>query len=139
MEFIRIVNYALYIIVGLITFGIGLRFLLSKKFFSYHREATGLEWNNIDKSLQMIILAIMKMAGIGITCLSVLIITYPFMFMCSDNFFDKFLVPIISLLFWIGSFNITFNVHKKTSANTPWKGSLFSTILIVIAILLSVL
>ena len=139
MEVIRIVNSALYIIVGLITFGIGLKFLLSKNFFSYHREATGLEWNNIDKSLQMIILAIMKMAGIGIICLSVLIITYPFVLMNSDNFFDKYLVSIISLIFWIGSFSITFNVHKKTNANTPWKGSLFSIILIVIAILLSVL
>jgi len=139
MEFIRIANYALYLIVGLITFGIGLRFLFAKTFFSYHREATGLEWNTIDKSLQMIILAIMKMAGIGITCLSVLMITYPFMFMHSDNSLDKYLVPIISLMFWIGSFSITFNVHKRTSANTPWKVSLFSYILIVIAILFSAL
>ena len=135
----KIVDSVLFLIVGLITFIIGLRFLLSKRFFNYHREAIGLEWDDINKSIQLIILAIMKMAGIGIVCLSVLIITYPFLVFTYDNIFVKYLVPIISLIFWTGTFGITFKVHKKTKANTPWKGSLFSIILIFIAILISIL
>ena len=81
----------------------------------------------------------MKMAGIGILCLSVLIITYPFLVFSYDSIIIKYLVPIISLIFWTGTLWITFKVHKKTKANTPWKGSLFSIILIAIAILISIL
>ncbi len=140
MDIKTIIYCSLFFIVGIITLLIGLRFLLTKKFFSYHIEATWLEWNKIENPLQIVILAIMKMAGFGILCLSIFIIALSILrFNNQVNTFLEYFVPIISLLFWSGSFGVTFSVYKKTNANTPWKGSLFSMSLIIIAVVTSIL
>ncbi len=49
MNIINTIQSILFLIVGIITSLISLRFLLSKEFFSYHREAIRLEWHNIEK------------------------------------------------------------------------------------------
>lgn len=140
MELVKIVYCMIFLMVGIITFSISLRFLLSKEFFTYHSEATGMKWKDLNESLQIIILAIMKMAGFGILCLSITIIIYSFfIFSNNNNIVIRYLIPIISLIFWCGSFGTTFSVYKKTKANTPWKGSLLSMILIIIAILISLI
>jgi hypothetical protein len=136
MEILKIVYSGIFLSVGAITLGVSLKFLLSQEFFSYHAEAAGLKWNEVSKPLQTVILAIMKMAGLGTLCLSITVILYSILIF-SNNSVLKYIIPPVSLLFWSGTGGVTFAVYKKTKANTPWKGSLFCVVLIIVAIIIS--
>lgn len=136
MGLIKTICSVIFMWVGIITLCVGMKFLKAKVFFPYHKEASGMEWKDVNEKLQVVILAIMRMAGFGILCLSIMMIFYVLFIFNNNNIFIKYSVPIISLLFWCGSFGTTFKVHKKTNANTPWKGSLFCVVSLLICILL---
>lgn len=138
MNIIKIVYSLIFLWVGIITLSVSLKFLSAKEFFPYHKEASKMEWNEISKPLQTIILAVMRMAGLGILFASLTIIFYSGFIFLNSNSNIKYFVPIVSLIFWAGTFLVTFRVHKKTMAHTPWKGSLSCMIMLIAAILISI-
>jgi len=138
MQLFGVISEILFSLVGIITMIIGIKFISAKEFFPYHKYVIGKNWEEIDQKIRAIILAVFKMAGSGIICLSLTI----FYFVVSCIFtkplgiISEIIFPLIFLFFWSCSFIITFSVHKKYGANTPWTGSLLSIFLIIIGIIL---
>jgi len=129
------------LVVALMTLSVGIRFLTAKEYFSYHKAIVGKEWNEIDASIRMVLLAVFKMTASGIIVIS-FVLFYSVgkgIFINENTLMDKVIPPSLCLLFWVGSFLTTFSVHKKTNANTPWKGSLLCLILLSICIIFSTL
>jgi hypothetical protein len=46
-------------------------------------------------------------------------------------------VPILSLVFCAGLFYFNYDLHRKTGADTPWKGTIAAILLIIVAFTLS--
>jgi hypothetical protein len=129
------------LVTAIITISIGIKFLITKEYFSYHKFVIGKEWTEIDEPIRKIFLAVFKMTSSGIIVLSLIMFYYiGINFFTNElSFISKIAFPLFFILFWIGSFLTTFNVYKKTNANTPWKGSIASIILLVLGLILGII
>ena len=138
MAVFHIISYALGLSVALMTLSVGIRFLTAKEYFSYHKTIVGKEWDEIDESIRMVLLAVFKMTASGIIVISFVLFYSEGkgIFINENTLIDKIILPSLCLLFWVGSFLTTFIIHRKTNANTPWKGSMLCLILLFISIVL---
>ncbi|MDJ0858780.1 MAG: hypothetical protein QNJ03_06865 [Dinoroseobacter sp.] len=59
------VALGIYLVVGLVNLVMGVIYFTSNEFLSYHSQATGASWEEVDPSTQTLILALMKLAGGG--------------------------------------------------------------------------
>lgn len=103
-------------------------FLFSKEFFSYHSQASHLKWSDVDGKLQLVILAVMRMAGSAIALLGLMGLSFSVYRVFESSRLLDVAVPTVLTLFWSASFSITFYVFGKTGAGTPWGRSLLSAL-----------
>ncbi len=137
MKLIQIFYKTIYFLTGIVSLVVGLWFLTAKQFFYYHAQATGLKWEQIDQKLQLIILALMKVGGVGYIALSLFLIIFTITGDFEKNRVLKISIPVITIFFYCGIFVITFYVYMLTKANTPWNLSLIEIIMLFIAMILS--
>ena len=123
---------------GIATLSVSLRFLLSKEFFPYHAEVTNLKWSDVPNEFRILIIALMRMAGFGILVISLLLLGASVFNFWDSSSIIKFSIPVVGLVFWSGSFTVTFGVFQKTKANTPWQGSLLCVVLLVFSIFVGI-
>lgn len=133
------ISLGLYVMVGLITLMVGIMFLTARQFFPYHAQATGLSWDQVTPSLRPVFLAVMRVAGLGFLSVAILMILFPILTLMMPNPYLKLGIPLTGLVFWTGMFLVTYNVHRKTQADTPWKNSLVAMGMVLIGIVLSTL
>ncbi len=122
----KIVSIILYSLVTLITAGTGLKFITASKYFTYHAQASGMDWTQVNSGLQLLMLAGFKIIGAGFLtvalCLTLMII-YPFA--RHDQKWSYYAIPLSGLLLWSIILITTLSVAFATGANAPWGGSLF--------------
>jgi hypothetical protein len=136
-EVIQIISIVLYFIVGIISLIMAKKNIISNKFLPFHEKISETTWDEVDKPIQSIILALMKIAGFGFLTVGLMLIIFPIVnYFVEDNFL-KFAAPILSMVFCFGLFLINYNLSKKTKAATPWRGSLYAIILLLIGVVLS--
>jgi hypothetical protein len=138
-EIFTILSIILYFLIGVVSFIMAYESFFSKEFFPFHEEASGKSWENIDTSLQFVIITILRISGLGFFVVALLLTIFPIVnYFISDNFFT-YAIPVISFIFCFGIFLFNFNLYKKTKANTPWKGSLIVMFIILVGIAISVI
>jgi hypothetical protein len=77
----RLASTVLYLLVVLITVGMGIRFLTAGEYFVYHAQASGMGWSAVDPGLQIVFMALFKMCGAGFLTVSLcllLMVIFPF-------------------------------------------------------------
>lgn len=97
-----------------------LRFLVSKSFLPYHQQVTGIKWPDIPASMQVLILTLMRVCGIGAAIVAGISALSGIISFLWPNQVLTFAFGICVVLYWFGMFCITANVHKKTNADTPY-------------------
>ena len=137
-EVLKIIPVVLYFIVGIISLMMSLKSLFSKKYLSFHEQAAGKPWSEIDDKLQPVFLSIMRVSGLGFLTLFFLLTAFPIANLFIQNTFINYSIPLIALVFCIGLFIVNYILYKKTKAETPWKGSIYAIIVIIIAIIISI-
>jgi hypothetical protein len=137
-ELIKILPVILNLLVGFISFKMAIKCLLNKKFLPFHEKAAGKLWDEIEYFLQELILSIIRITGLGFLIISLLLIICPVVNYFVPNMFYGYLIPIIALIFSVGLFIINLNLSMKSKANTPWKGSLYASVVILISIIISI-
>lgn len=138
-ETLPIISIGLYLIVGIISLVMAVKCFVTKKFLPFHEEASGKKWQEMDKPLQQVILALTKVSGLGFLVTAILLIVFPFVNYFRGDSFVKFAIPLISFGFCAQLFMVNFNLHKESKAKTPWKGSLLAMLIILIAFFISIL
>jgi hypothetical protein len=136
-ELIKIIPIGLYIFVGIISLVMACKCLFSNKFISFHQEAAGIAWDNISKSLQFVILALMRVSGLGFLAMGCLMIVFPIVNYFNPDPFSKYAVPVISFLYCSGLFLTNYYLYRNTKAKTPWKASLLAMFLISLGLVIS--
>ena len=138
-EILNIVSTLIYVIVGFICLLMAIKSMFSKKYLPFHEEAAGLPWESINKPLQNVILAILKISGLGFLIVFLLLVVFPLVNYFEHNTFIKYATPLISSIYCFGLFIFNFILFKQTKAKTPWMGSLIALFLILISFAISLI
>ena len=136
-EILKIIPILLYAIVGIISMVMAVKNLFSNKFLPFHEKAANKRWDEIDNSLKLVILTLLRLIGLGFLIISILLLVFPIVNYYNPNRFYKYLIPGLALIYCTGLFVINYLLYKKTKADTPWQKSLYAMLLIVIGIIIS--
>jgi len=134
---LNILPIALYLVVGAISMVMAYKNIFAKRFLPFHEQAAGKPWDEIEKPLQRVILSLLKLTGLGFLIISLLLIVCPIVNYFSPNIFYKYAVPTLVLIYCSGLFIINFRLCRDTKAATPWKGSLYACLALLVGIIIS--
>ena len=139
MRIFEILSLVIYGFVGVISLIMATKSLFAKKYLVFHEKAASIEWTQIDKRLQYVILALLKISGLGFLVTALLLLIFPIVNYFVQDEFIRYSIPVLAFIFCSGLFIINFSLYKQSKSMTPWKGSLFALIAIITGIILSVL
>jgi hypothetical protein len=136
-EIFKILPILLYMIVGAISAVMAVKNLSANKFLPFQQKAADRRWDEIDHSVRIVILMLLRLAGIGFLIIAILLLAFPIINYFTSNIFYKFSIPLVALIYCTSLFVINYSLFKKTKANTPWKGSIYAMIAIIVGIIIS--
>ncbi len=130
-----ITSFICYLIVAIFSIIFGLIYLTRDRFMPYHEIALSKKWEQLEISVQTLLLALMRVAGGGflVTGLTILFLNY--LYFITSVSIILIIIPLLCLITSFSSLFATLMVTKKTPAQPPLKLSIFSLILVVIAII----
>jgi hypothetical protein len=111
----------------------------STKFLPFHEKVARKTWDDIDNPLKLVILSLIRLTGLGFFVISILLLVFPIITYFITNNFYKYSIPAVALIFCTGLFVINYQLYRKTKAETPWKGSLYSMVALIAGIIISIL
>ena len=132
------IAFSSYFIALLLLASFGIIYLFSPKFMPYHAEAVRMNWSSVDAGFQVLILALMKSYGaatIGMVLSLGALLIKPFR---EGQYWVKYVIPAICLIFTIPALYVTLYVRAKTSAATPWIAVVVGMILVAIGFVFSI-
>jgi hypothetical protein len=137
-EILEILPILLYMLVGAISMAMAYKNLFTVKFLPFHQKASGKQWNEIDNPLNLVIISLLRLAGLGFLIIAILMLVFPIINYFNTKTFYTYAIPVISLIFCSGLFIINYSLYSKTKAKTPWKGSLYVMLIIIAGIIISI-
>jgi hypothetical protein len=135
---LQLVPIFLYALVGIIALVMAGKSIFCRRFLPFHQAAAEKRWEEIDRGLQCVLLALLRVSGLGFLVVGVLLTTFPVAIHFHPNLFVKYAAPMLSLLYCLGLFLVNFRLHSATKALTPWRGSLAATTVLLVGIVMSI-
>jgi hypothetical protein len=114
---LSIIVFILTIIAGLIFAAL---YLFRPEFMPYHEVAVGREWTEIDPSIQVLILALMRVSGGAFLTTSIALLFLMLVPLRNGKSWPFLAIPMIGLATLIPSMVATFSVKFNTPANPPY-------------------
>lgn len=111
---------ALYLLMATIHINVGIRYFFAEKFMPYHAEAVGTPWEAVDAAIQTLVLALMTVAGAGWLSLGFLSVVLALAGYRNGSLLARWVLPLVTIIFYLGSFTATWAVYRQTGASTPW-------------------
>jgi hypothetical protein len=118
------------------SFVLGANYLFRPTFMPYHAVALGKEWAELDAATQVLIKALMEVAGGGwlaLGALTLLLVAFPIR---RSERWARWALPTVSLLFYVPTLLATLSVLQQTPATPPWYGNLVVCVASVLAFML---
>jgi hypothetical protein len=134
---LAIASISIESIVGLICLLMAYKTITSRTFLPFHKQASGVSWDNVTPQLQLVILTILKISGLGFLVVGLLLLIFPLAGYLLTDTFIRYEVPAVGLIFSMGLYLFNFKLYQKTNADTPWKASLVSAVMLLAGIVLS--
>jgi hypothetical protein len=138
-KIIDIIPILLYMIIGVISMVMAFKNLISTRYLPFHEKAANKQWDEIDASLKLVILSLLRLSGLGFLIISILLLVFPIINYFVPNILYKYSIPIIALIYCTGLFIINFLLYRRTKEDTPWKGSLYAAMILIVGIIISIL
>jgi hypothetical protein len=123
----NILNF--FVASGLFVFG--LIYLIRPSFMNYHSQAVSVKWNEIEQSMQFLILALMKTIGGGFIAGAVSIGLLQFKFYLDKLPWIPLLILAIGLITYMASLYAQILVRKNTSGKPPTLMSIIAIISLI--------
>ncbi len=125
-----------YGITALASLVLGITYLVKSSFMPYHDAALAQSWSELGSNIQVLILALMRVAGGGWIAMAFIITALIIKPFWKDQQWALITLPLIILLFYIPNLWATLSVAMKTPGDPPWYGNLISCLSAVIGLLL---
>jgi hypothetical protein len=138
-EAFTLLSTALYFVTGVICLLMAFKSITARKYLPFHEMASGKSWESIDKSLQSVIITILRISGLGFLVVAILLIVFPVLNYSRQETYVKFMVPLIALIFCFGLFLFNYLLYRKTNAKTPWAGSLVAFFILLLSLIFSII
>lgn len=137
---LKTISTVLYLVISVIALAMSMVFLGAGEFFPYHAEASGLKWSEITPGLQLVLMSLIRLAGLGwlVFALGLGFLT-TYCYHIRDGRVVRFVIPGLILIYFGGVFGITFYVYLQTRAATPWTSTVGVIILDILAFACSML
>jgi hypothetical protein len=138
MTFRLKIAFVLNILVSIALIAFSLRYLLSSQIMPYHLQVIGRSWNDLDPRLQMMLLGLLGLGGIGqlSTGITLGILTLiPFR---RGQKWAYWAIPIIGFIYGTPIAYGAYALHHSTQAATPWKEVVIILLVLLVAYLLTV-
>ncbi|HEY9038111.1 MAG TPA: hypothetical protein VIN05_04120 [Roseovarius sp.] len=114
----------------------GAIYLTSDRFLSYHSQAVGSAWEDVDHGTQALILALMKLAGGGWLALGLITIALVLSELKQSRTLVRWALPVGTLMFYTPSLAATWSGYRETGAQAPWIPSLVMIGVVLVAIII---
>ena len=137
-EILKITPILLYMIVGVISAFMAIKNLFSARYLPFHEKAANKPWDEIENSLKLVILIFLRLIGMGFLIVSILLLVFPVVNYYNPNIFYKYSIPVLALIYCTGLFIFNWILHIKTKTDTPWKGSLYAMLALIVGIIISI-
>ena len=130
--------FCLNILVSIALIAFSLRYLLSSQIMPYHLQVIDRSWNDLDARLQMMLLGLLRLGGIGqlSTGITLGILTLiPFR---RGQRWAYWAIPIIGFIYGTPIAYGAYALHRSTQAATPWKVVVIILLVLLVAYFLTI-
>lgn len=128
---------ACYLLAALLAGSFGLIYVVRPQFMPYHAAAVGRDWTALEPSFQILVLALMKVAGGGwLAAATAIIILLGGPFRRGESW-ARLAIPAVGLLVSVSSLYATLLVRRNTPASPPWLFAAGATALLLAGLGLS--
>jgi len=128
---------SLNILVSIAFIASGFRYLLSSQIMPYHLEVIGRSWSDFDPRLQMMLLGLLRLGGIGQLSTGVAIGILTLIPFRRGERWAYWVIPVTGLLWCVPISYGAHALHSSTGAGTPWKAVMIFSLVLVAAYLLT--
>ena len=128
-----------YAIVAIVLLGFGLVYLARNRFLPYHGQAIGLSWSQLDPNLQVLILALMRVAGTGFVVAGLAMLVLLLIPWRAGETWSMYAIPAISFCACLGSVYATFLVKTKTPGTPPLRLSILGLVVTIMGLIFSIM
>lgn len=129
------ITYILYATNAVITMIMGALYLFSPKFMPYHAKALSTTWADLAQEYQVLIKALMLVAGGGwfaVGAIVIILLLFPFR---QNQKWSAYAIPAIFILFYVPTLLATLYVLQNTPASPPWYGNLISIVVSLLGLM----
>jgi ABC-type Fe3+ transport system permease subunit len=115
---------------------LGTIYLFRPTFMPYHAAALGKDWAELDAATQVLIKALMEVAGGGwlaLGTLMLLLVAFPIR---RGERWARWAAPTASLMVYVPTLLATLSVFQQTPGSPPWRANLGMCVAAVLAFLL---
>jgi hypothetical protein len=133
-----IISLVIYFLVAAVSLVMAVKCLSARKFLPFHGEASGREWEDIDKPLQAVLITLLRISGLGFLVVFLLLAILPVLNLHRKDLSLTLVSAIIPFIFCSGLFLFNYLLFRQTKARTPWKGALISMIMLLAALVISI-
>ena len=126
----------LYGITAIVSLILGGLYVLKRSFMPYHAEALSQSWGEVEAATQVLISALMTVAGGGwftVGVVILLLLAFPFR---NDRKWAVYALPTVILLFYLPNLWATLSVLQHTPGTPPWQGNVIACLAAVVGLAL---
>jgi hypothetical protein len=131
------IGFGIYLLVAIMTIAWGCLYFFSHEMMPYHKQAIGKNWAELDRGVQVIVLALMEAVGAGQLTLGFIILVLLLIPFRRGERWVNWGLFIGGIVFSGLGYFITFKVQLGTNASTPWYLMLLFMALILFAFVFS--
>ena len=130
------ISTTLYLIIAIISLILGSLYLFRNEFMGYHAAALQQSWPQLDLNLQVLIKALMIVAGAGWISLGIAILFILLGAFRTNIKWSGFAIPILILVFYVPTLIATLTVLNNTPSTPPWYGNAIACCIAVLSFLI---
>lgn len=133
----RALAFACHLVAAVASGVMGGWYLVASRFQSYHADAAGLGWDELEPGLQVVLRALLNVAGGGWLATAVAIAWLLAVPWRRGERWAEWAAPTVGLAVWLPTTWATIEVTYRTDAVAPWYGAFAVTALFVVGAALS--
>ena len=135
MFVLRVAAAAVLVLVGFIALTMARNSLFARRLLPFHQAATGRSWEDAPPGEQSVALALTRALGLGFLAAGLALLTAAVTALAQSDV-ATYALAAMGLVFCAGLTVINRRLQQSTTVGTPWKGSLYAAVAIVVAVTL---
>lgn len=131
------IAFAIYLLIGLLSIAMGVRYLICPTIMPYHKQAIGIEWQDIPAPMQVLLQSLVNVVAGGFLVTGVAVLVLLMIPFRRGEKWTLWLIPLLVLI-WTGlSAHSSVTVAMRTQASPPWWVAAVTIALMFVAVVLS--